>query len=265
MKNVIYFILGYVLLFACAGDSFVEKDPVWSRSPFYSKTQADIDHWNAAYLKSMQAATSVSVDSAIAKAISSNNNSWTYVRTWNGMKGDVNATTSGLPEGANLYWTPTRTDGRYYTRLQTDSLFSQLRTESNTSFATIISLQQSQAIIARQQTWIDSVKNIDVSDAFITLNDGAPIVWNTKNGFNAQVTINGTHSLVMNNTSSGKYYTLYVYQNKTGGFDINMPAGSRLPKGFTGVKIPCNHDPGGLTVITVSTKTGISYCNWQYY
>jgi hypothetical protein len=127
---------------------------------------------------------------------------------------------------------------------------------------TIASLQSNvislQSTIAAQKTWIDSVKNATLPEAFYTIPDASTITYDCKNGFNQSVTVAGTRTINVINDAGGKYYTLVVYQNGSGAYDINAPTGDKFMKGIhNGNKIFLNHDNNGMTTITFFRKGGV--------
>ena len=64
-----------------------------------------------------------------------------------------------------------------------------------------------------------------------TLADGATVSWNYANGFNAQVTINGSRNISITGMTAGAYGTLLITQGSTGSYRLNFTASHKFPGG----------------------------------
>jgi hypothetical protein len=116
------------------------------------------------------------------------------------------------------------------------------------TYATQAQLKDS---ISKLSKWVDSAKKATVIDYQIAINDGSTITYDCSKSINQRVVISGTHTIKVINDVVGKYYTLIVSQAGSGAYDINIPLGDLVIKGaHTGVKLTCNHDNQGTTMVT---------------
>ena len=92
-----------------------------------------------------------------------------------------------------------------------------------------------------------------------TLTDGATITWNYALGYNAKVTLAGSRTLSITNTTAGDYGTVRIIQDGTGGRDISTwPTNSKFVDGVESFTAA-----GGASDIYVFYYDGTNYW-WNF-
>lgn len=75
------------------------------------------------------------------------------------------------------------------------------------------------------------------------LKDGATVTWNINNGYNAQVTLEGSRVLQVAGARLGTYGTIKIIQGGSGSYTLTLPSGSKVAN-------------AGAGAITLSTAVG---------
>lgn len=94
-----------------------------------------------------------------------------------------------------------------------------------------------------------------------TLTDGATITFDANSGTSAKVTITATRTLAFSNFNNGMFLSLLVIQDGTGGWGLNLPAGTEVINGGAGV-VTLTTAAASEDILTFWKIGNKIYCNY---